>query len=68
MSKVSRRPQREEIKAKLKERKRAQKELRRNQEAQGLPRESHTTISNGKSSYKSVEEERLVATRLHGNF
>lgn len=57
MSKQSRRPNREEIKAKTKERKRAQKELRRNQEAQGLRSESHTTISNGKSSYKSVEEE-----------
>lgn len=57
MSKPSRRPQREEIKAKNKERKRAQRELRRKQEAEGMRRESHATITNGKSRYKSVEEE-----------
>lgn len=57
MSKPSRRPRREEIKAKARERKHARKELRRKQEAEGMRRESHGTISNGKSSYKSVEEE-----------
>ena len=57
MAKASRRPQREEIKAKARERKRAQKELRRSQEAEGLRRDSHATISNGKSRYKSEEEE-----------
>lgn len=57
MSKQSRRPQREELKAKARERKRAQKKLRCKQEAEGMRRESHATISNGKSSYQSVEEE-----------
>lgn len=57
MGKASRRPQREEIKAGSKERKRAQRELRGKQEAEGLRRESHSTISNGKSAYGSIEEE-----------
>ncbi|HKJ75881.1 MAG TPA: hypothetical protein VKA64_01615, partial [Gammaproteobacteria bacterium] len=60
MSKVSRRPGREEIKAKRRQRKRAQKELGRKLEGEGLKRESHGTIANRKSGYKSVEEEGLV--------
>lgn len=60
MSKPSRRPNREELKARAKERQRAQKELRRTQEAEGLRRESHRTIANGKSRYQSVAEERVA--------
>lgn len=57
MSKASRRPNREEIKAKRRERKRAQRELGRELEREGLKGRSHATIANRKSGYKTVEEE-----------
>jgi hypothetical protein len=57
MSKPSRRPHREEIKAQRKERKRAQRSLREELSKQGLKSASHTTISNHKCTYKSEEEE-----------
>ncbi|WP_052464355.1 transposase family protein [Geoalkalibacter subterraneus] len=60
MGKASRRANREEIKAKARQRKRAQKELGRKQEEEGLKRASHATIANRKSGYKSVEEEGLA--------
>lgn len=58
MSKPSRRPRREEIKAKIKARKKTQRELRQNEKAKGLQAPSHGTISNCKSRYESVEDER----------
>lgn len=60
MGKASRRPNREEIKAKRRQRKRAQRELGRKLEGSGLKERSHGTIANRKSGYKSVEEEGLA--------
>jgi hypothetical protein len=60
MSHKSRRSNREERKAEVKERKLAQKELRRRLKEAGLPMPSHTTISNGKSRYKSTAEEEIA--------
>jgi hypothetical protein len=57
MSKASRRPNREKIKAERKERKRAQKALREELRAKGFPPSCHSTISNHKCEFKSVEEE-----------
>jgi hypothetical protein len=58
MSKASRRPNREAIKAQRKEHKKAQRELRQRQKAEGLSPLPSPTLSNGKSPYKTVEEER----------
>jgi len=58
MSKPSRRPNREEIKANIKARKKTQRKLRQNEKAKGLQSASHGTISNCKSRYESVEDER----------
>jgi len=58
MSKPSRRPNREQIKAQRRERKRAQRTLREQLRSQGLSGSSHGTISNHKSQYETVEEER----------
>ena len=60
MSKISRRPNREAIKALRKERKQAQRELRQRQQAEGLGAPPSSTLSNGKSPYKTVEEERAA--------
>ena len=57
MSKVSRRPNREEIKAQRKERKRAQRALREEMKGTGFNLPSHPTISNHKCAFESVEEE-----------
>lgn len=57
MSKVSRRPGREQIKELKKERKKAEKELRARQSAQGLKVAFKEAIPNRKSQYESVEEE-----------
>ena len=57
MSKPSRRPGREAIKAQRKERKKAQRELRDEQSAEGFDVPSSATISNCKCPWKSVEEE-----------
>ena len=57
MSKPSRRPNREAMKALDKERKRAQKVLREELQAKGFNVSSHGTISNHKCEFKSVEEE-----------
>ena len=57
MSKSSRRPKREEIKAQRKERKRAQKALREELKGKGFNISSHSTISNHKCEFGSVEEE-----------
>lgn len=57
MSKPSRRPNREEIKAQRKERKRAQKALREELKGKGFNISSHSTISNHKCEFRSVEEE-----------
>lgn len=57
MSKRSRRPGREAIKEQRKERKKAQRELRDDQKAQGFDVPSSATISNRKCPYKTPEEE-----------
>ncbi len=57
MSKPSRRPGREAIKAQRKEKKKAEKELRERLKAQGLEVSSGFSVSNCKSKYKTVEEE-----------
>ncbi|MBW2334650.1 MAG: transposase family protein [Deltaproteobacteria bacterium] len=58
MSKPSRRPNRELIKAQRKRKKEAEKELRARQESEGLTPSSNTTTSNCKSEFQTVEEER----------
>jgi len=60
MSKVSRRPSREEIKKIRKEKKKAEKALRERQRAEGLKTPVKAAIPNRKCPYKSVEEERLA--------
>ena len=57
MSKSSRRPNREKIKAQRKERKRAQRVLREELKGKGFNISSHSTISNHKCEFRSVEEE-----------
>mgnify|MGYP001765763226 CR=1 FL=1 len=57
MSKPSRRPNREQIKAERKERKRAQKALSEELKGNGFNTLSHSTISNHKCAFRSVEEE-----------
>lgn len=57
MSKPSRRPNREKIKAERKERKRAQKGLREELKGKGFNLSSHATTSNHKCEFGSVEEE-----------
>jgi hypothetical protein len=58
MSKLSRRPGREQIKARRKEIKKKQGRLREALNGKGVKSSSHATISNHKSEYNSVEEER----------
>ena len=58
MSKRSRRPSREAIKAQRKQRKKAQQQLRNTQKAAGLIAPPSATISNRKCEYKNEEEER----------
>lgn len=58
MSKPSRRPNREAIKAQIKEQKEAQRALRKTQEAAGLIAPPSATISNRKCEQKTEEEER----------
>jgi hypothetical protein len=60
MSKVSRRPNHEEIKAQRKEKKRAEKLLHNSQRAQGLTLPAKGSIPNRKCEYKDVAEERLA--------
>ena len=60
MSKRSRRPGREAIKAQIKDHKKAQRELRDRQKAEGLDVPSSATISNRKCPYKTVEEEGVM--------
>lgn len=57
MSKVSRRPSREEIKKIRREKKKAEKALRARQKAEGLKRPFKAAIPNRKCAYKTVEEE-----------
>jgi hypothetical protein len=66
MSKASRRPSQKAIKALRKERKKAQQELRQRQKAQGLCAPASSTLSNGKSPYKTVEEERSARVDATG--
>lgn len=62
MSKPSRRQSQEEIKVERKKRKSAQRELCQRLAEEGLPRESHSTVTNGKSRYQSLEEEGVART------
>ncbi len=64
MSKPSRRPNREAIKAKIKERKKLAKILREQQEKEGLHAESSSAIANRKSPYKTEDEERMARNEL----
>ena len=64
MSKPSRRPNREKIKAQNKQYKKAQKMLRQDEKAAGLQKLSHGTISNCKSRFESVEEERCARNEV----
>jgi hypothetical protein len=66
MSKASRRPSQKAIKALRKERKKAQQELRQRQKAQGLCAPPSSTLSNGKSPYQTVEEERSARVDATG--
>lgn len=69
MSKPSRRPTREKRKlVPVKERRRAQAELAEKRAKLGYTKRPHTSIANHKSTYDSVEEERLArnqATAAH---
>lgn len=60
MSKISRRPNRERIKAEIKQRKKAQKVLREDENIKGLQKGSHGTISNCKCRFENVDEEKYV--------
>lgn len=64
MSKPSRRPNREEIKAQRKQFKKAQKKLRQDEKAKGLQPSSHQTISNCKSRFETVDEEGRVRNEV----
>lgn len=58
MSKPSHRPNREEIKRQRRERKEAQKALRRRQRSEGLETPPQVSLANRKCDFKSLEEER----------
>jgi len=58
MSKPSRRPNREKIKEQKRKKKKAERGLRESQKLEGLSSESNPSISNSKSEYQSVGEER----------
>ncbi len=60
MSKISRRPNREEIKEQRRVRIKAEQTLRKENNANGVTVSSHVTISNHKCTYGSVAEESLV--------
>jgi len=64
MSKISRRPNRERIKAEKKQYKKAKKVLREDENAKGLQKVSHGTISNCKCKIENVEEEKLVRNQV----
>ena len=60
MSKTNHKPKREQIKKQRKQYKKVQKELRQDEKAKGLHAHSHSTISNHKCGYESVEQESLT--------
>jgi hypothetical protein len=60
MSKQSRRPGREEIKRLTKEKKQAAKQLRKRQVESGFVSPPSAAMSNRKSEYETVEEERAA--------
>ncbi len=60
MSKPSRRPNRENIKAQRRQKKTTEKRLRQQQQAQGLTPTSRPASSNATCPYKTVEEERIA--------
>src|SRR5690242_7691916 len=66
MSKLSRRPGREEIKEQRQQRKKAQRELRRRQKAEGFILPPSPSQHNKTSPYQDVEEERAARTDLVG--
>jgi len=57
MSKPSRRPNRDAIKQQRKDRKKAQKALRKRQKSQGLVTQNKASMSNRKCEYETVEQE-----------
>lgn len=60
MSKPSRRPNREKIKAENKQYKKAQRELLQDEKVRGLQKPSHGTISNCKCRFENIEEEGYI--------
>ena len=64
MNKISRRPNREEIKKTRKEAKKAQKALRNALESEGMKPFAHSAISNCKCRYENVEEETAARTEI----
>jgi hypothetical protein len=60
MSKPSRRPNREELKQKRRERKKAELALRRRQANEGLVPFSKASASNGKCPYETIEQEQAA--------
>ena len=60
MKKISRRPNREEIKEKKRAEKKARKALHKENKDNGMTASSHATISNHKCDCKNVEEETLL--------
>lgn len=58
MSKPSRRPQREQQKQEWKERKKARRELHKRLAEEGLEKPAKPTLSNAKSAFETVEQER----------
>ena len=64
MSKISRRPNREEIKKTRKEAKKAQQALRNALESEGMKPFAHSTISNCKCPCENVEEEKAARTEI----
>jgi len=66
MSKRSRRPGREAIKEQRKQRKKAQRELRQRQQAEGFHLPPSSSQPNRTSSYQDVEEERAARTDAVG--
>ena len=64
MSKRSHRPNREEIKTLKKERKKAFRDLRKQQISEGIMPDSQNSIPNRKSQYETIEEEQEARNKV----
>lgn len=64
MSKRSHRPNREEIKTLKKERKKAFRDLRKQQMSEGIMPDSQNSIPNRKSQYETIEEEQEARNKV----